>query len=596
MTRGVLRDLYFVMLLLFIAGSCAKVNSPTGGTRDKLPPVVVKSIPGNGTKNFFGKKIIITFNEYVVLDKINEKFMVSPPMVKKPVVETKGKSVIIEYEDKLHDSTTYTFYFQDAIRDLNEGNILDNYQFVFSTGSVIDSLSVTGNVYNAFTLNPPEDAIILLYRDLDFLSVTKQIPDYMSRADANGYFRIDNVRKGKYLLYALKDADNSKNFNLADEQIAFLNEPVDITPEKNYSPLKPDTLRPKPKQGKTTVPDTTVKKGEYKLILFQPEKKQRYLTSSTRNLPYQLIYTLSLPPDSMNFNFLIPGTDVKSYFIEKSREKDTIRVWLTDSTLYSQQQITTLVKYPFTDTTGKVFQKEDTVLMRFLVPRSPRARTKKVPFKISSNLMGGMLRPGQNIVFQSQTPFRTPDTSKISLYETEGKNRKNVPFSLIRDSINSCKMTMTARFNQGKNYLFIADSAAFGNLYGEQSDSSGITFSAGKNENYGKLILNINNYEGSRIIQVLDENEVILRSARMLNNGKIEFPLLDKGKCRLRIIYDLNNDGKWTTGDYMTSRQPEPVSFYPQEIEIRENFDYDQDWNLGEMNVKKLKNTRNKLR
>jgi uncharacterized protein (DUF2141 family) len=589
MERGTYSSLFYIILLFSVIAGCAKINSPSGGPKDKLPPFVVKSIPENGTKNFTGNKISITFDEYFVLDKINEKFMVSPPMTKKPLVEIKGKNLIIEYEDKLHDSTTYTFYFQDAVRDLNEGNILDNYQFVFSTGPVIDSLSVTGNVYNAFTLNAPENALVLLYRDPDFFNVTKQLPDYISKADQNGYFRIDNVREGKYLLYALKDEDNSKNFNLPDEEFAFLDNPVDITVGKNYSPVKPDTL--KPKQVKTSMPDTAIKKGEYKLILFKPEKKQRYLTSSLRNLPYHLIYTLSLPPGDMDFTFSIPGTDIKSYFIEKSREKDTVQVWITDSILYSQQQITTMIKYPFTDTTGKVFQKEDTVLMRFLAPRTTRTRAKPVPFKVSTNLTGGIIKPGYNAVFKSQTPFRIPDTSRIRLYETEGSKKGKIPFSFLRDSTSSCRIIMMARFDPGKKYLFIADSAAFGSLYGEQSDSTGITFSAGKNENYGKLMLNISNYEGSRIIQVLNNNEQILRQAVMQKNGKIEFPLLDQGKYRLRIIYDLNNDGKWTTGDYSTRKQPEPVSFYWQELEIKENLWLDQDWNVSQMNVKKLKST-----
>jgi len=592
MTRSAFRHLIHVIQFLIIVSGCAKVSSPTGGPKDKLPPVVVKCVPENGSRNFRGNKIAVTFNEYVVLDKINEKFMVSPPMNKRPQVSVRGKGIVIEYEGELHDSTTYTFYFQDAVRDLNEGNILDNYQFVFSTGPVIDSLSVTGNVFNAYTLDPPEDAVILLYRDSDRLSVTKNIPDYISKTDQNGYFRVDNIRSGKYLLYALRDQDNSRNFNLADEEFAFIDDQVEVTPEKNYLPVKPDTL--KPVQGKTSVADTAIKRGEYRLILFKPEKKSRYLTSSSRNSPYQLTYTLSLPPDTAGFDFSIPGADVKSYFIERNREKDTIQVWITDSILYSQPQITTLVKYPFTDTTGKVIQKEDSVIMRYLAPRTTRTRFRPAPFKINYSMTGGLLKPGQNITLKSQTPFRAPDTSKIRLYDTDGTARKKVPFTLLRDSISSCRITITSRFEQGKKYLFIADSAAFGSIYREQSDSTGFTFSVGKEENYGKLIMNIKNYTGTRIIQLLSENEKVLRQIVMQKDGKTEFPLLDKGKYRLRIIYDLNNDGKWTTGDYFLRRQPEPVSFYHQEVETRENFELDQDWDAGAMNVKKLRNTSTK--
>jgi hypothetical protein len=261
----------------------------------------------------------------VVLDKISEKFMVSPPMKKKPDVFTRGKSVHIKYEDQLRDSTTYTFYFQDAIRDLNEGNAINNYQFVFSTGPVIDSLSVTGNVYSALNLDPPENTMVLLYSQLEDSSVVKQLPGYITRATGNGEFRIDNVHAGTYRLYALVDADNSKNYNNRDEMFAFYDIPVQIIPEKNYLPVKKDTVTTKitkPADAKTPFIPPVI--GEYSLTLFQAEKRLHYLTSSARKQPYQLVYTLSLPPDSLKFNFSIPGVSGDKYFIEKSKNLDTI--------------------------------------------------------------------------------------------------------------------------------------------------------------------------------------------------------------------------------------------------------------------------------
>ena len=203
-----------ISTLFLLIGACAKIGNPVGGPRDRTPPVVLETIPEYGAKNFRGKSVSITFDEYVALDNINDKFMVSPPMKKKPKVIIRGKSVIVEFDEKLRDSTTYTFYFQDAIKDLNEGNILEDYQFVLSTGPVIDSLSVTGNVYNAFNLEVPEKTMVLLFRELADSFVVKHLPDYISRVDQKGYFRINNVKNGIYRLYALKDGDNSKNFNL----------------------------------------------------------------------------------------------------------------------------------------------------------------------------------------------------------------------------------------------------------------------------------------------------------------------------------------------------------------------------------------------
>jgi hypothetical protein len=338
MRERIVRRYWFLIPVSVLAFGCAKMNSPSGGPKDKEIPVIVKSVPVNGATNFTGKGIVVTFNEYVVLDNINEKFLVSPPMKKRPEITIRGKSIRIEYEDKLRDSTTYTFYFQDAIRDLNENNPINNYQFVFSTGPFIDSLSVTGNVYSALNLDPPENTMVLLYSQPDDSSVVKQIPDYITRVESNGEFRIDNVHPGAYRLYALADADNSKNYNNRDELFGFYEEPVQITPEKNFLPVKKDTVTLKPATaGKIPVKPPVI--GEYPLTLFQAPKKLHFLTSSSRKQPFQLFYALSLPPDTMKFEFSIPGASPEAYFIEKSRNHDSITVWLTDSTVYNRSQI-----------------------------------------------------------------------------------------------------------------------------------------------------------------------------------------------------------------------------------------------------------------
>jgi hypothetical protein len=600
-------DRFFLLTALFILPvACAKISAPSGGPRDKLPPVVVKSIPNTGAKNFRDKKLSITFNEYVVLDNINEKFMVSPPIRMKPRVFTKGKSVIVEFDDKLKDSTTYTFYFQDAIKDLNEGNIIENYQVVFSTGPVIDSLSITGNVYSSYNLEVPEKTQVLMFQELADSAVVKHLPDYISRVDMNGYFRIDNIHAGNYRLYALKDVDNSKNYNLPEEEFAFMNSAIEITPEKNFIPLVKDTATlikglkngTSPAVKDTTiikkavgkVPETAILNGEYQLLLFAAQKKDHYLTNSARNLKYQMIYTLSLPPDSMKFEVSIPGAGNEEYFIEKSRNKDTLKIWLSDSALYSQPQITTIVKYPFTDTLKTLGYREDTILMRYLAPRAPRAaKVKKPVLTVDANITTGYLKPGQSIVFTSQTPFSQPDTSRIYLYEIIDTTRQKVPFHLVKDSTNSCKYTLNAKLLKGKKYLFIADSASFSNIYSENSDSTGIKFSVKDPESYSKLTLNISNYKGDRIIQLLNNTEILVSESLMKKDGKLVFPLLENGLYRVRAIYDLNSDGKWTTGDFTSGRQPEPVSYYPGEIELKTGWEIEQDWDIGVKNVKDQK-------
>lgn len=592
--RSIFKCVMPVICGFILSAGCAKISSPTGGPKDKEPPEIVKSVPLNGSRNFKGNKIVITFNEYIVLDKINEKFMVSPPMATRPEISIKGKNIIIQYDEELRDSTTYTFYFQDAVRDLNEGNAIGNYQFVFSTGPVIDSLSVTGNVYNASDLNPPEATLMVLYIELEDSAFIKSLPSYIAMADNNGYFRIDNVGARKYKIYALKDVDNSKNFNLADEEIAFLDSAITVTPEKNWLPVVKDSLNLKHKN--TEAADTVILKGDYRLFLFRHQKKLHYLTSSSRSMAYKLNYTLSLPPDTIGFIFSIPGAGPDSYFVETNKTRDTIRVWITDSLLYSQQIINSVVKYPFTDSAGIIALKEDTIMMRFMTPRTTRGKPRPTPFKVASNITSGALKPGGQVVFTSQTPFREPDTSKIRLYEVDGTNRISIPYTLSRDSTNSCRILMSSNLGMNKNYIFIADSAAFGNIYGEQSDSTGNKFLVKSEEAFGKLVLNITNYSGNRIIQLLKENEEFVSELQMDKDGKAEFPLLDKGTYRVRVIYDLNNDGKWTTGDFFKKRQPEPVSYLPMNIDIKENWVHEYNWDISEKNSKKIINAPSKSR
>ncbi len=590
MNRNIFKNIIYVFLVCSLIASCAKVNTPTGGPKDKTPPKVVGSKPVNGATFYKNKKFEVTFDEYVTVENINDKLIVSPPLQKRPLVSLRGKSIVVEFEDKLKENTTYTFNFQDAIKDLNEGNVFENFKFVFSTGAVVDSLSVTGNLYNAYVLDSPEDALVMLYSNLEDSAFRKTIPDYLSRVEKNGYFRIDNIHEGTYMLYGLKEADNSKNFNAKEEEIAFLDEPVEITPGENYLPIEKDTV-PVVKTGKKTA-DLPVPTGENKLILFRHDDKLHYLTSSTRNLSYLITYTLALPPGENDFNITIPGAGENSYFTEKSINRDTLKVWLTDSMLYSQQQITTIVGYPYTDTSNTIIYRTDTIQMRYTPPRLARAdRNKRTQYSVQTNLSGS-LRPGQKIFFQSTTPLLSPDTSLIRFYEITQEGQIQIPYNFVPDTTNTCKTNLNIQLEPGKNYLYIADSAAYRNIYGEHTDSTGVKFSVKAEASFGSLALTITGYEGKRIIELLDNNEKVIRKKQMDSDGKVEFLLLDKGKYRARVIYDINGDGKWTTGDLTERRQPEPVSFYPQEIDVKNDWVIDQDWDISDKNIKKIKSVK----
>jgi hypothetical protein len=486
--------------------------------------------------------------------------------------------------------------------------VIPSFQFVLSTGAVIDSLSVTGNLFNAKNLEVPEKTVVMLHSEMADSAVTKHIPMYITRLDAGGYFRFNNVRPGKYKIYGLRETDNSNNYNLPEEEFAFMDSTILVTTEKNYiapvldtvkkviKPLKPEVKKTAKEPAKTqknakkevTPKDTIIYlKGDYSLYLFLAEKKAHYMISSKRETQHKLVYALSLPPDTMHFSFMIPGASSNGYTVERSKSNDTMKVWLTDSTLYKNTSLETILNYPFTDTLGNLAYKNDTVTMKFIPPKATRGvKKKKETLKIDYNVAGGSLKPGQSIAFTSQTPLRQPDTTKIRLYEVQQAIKKSLQYNLVKDSLISTRYILRSKFAEGKNYLLVADSASFRDIFNLVSDSIGVKFSVKLPDTYSKLTLNIKNYKGDRIIQLLDKTEKLVAEKKMKTDGKAEFTLIDPGTYRIKVIYDINGDGKWTTGDFSRKLQPEPVSYYNADLELKANWALVQDWDIGVQHTK----------
>jgi hypothetical protein len=201
--------------------SCANQGMPTGGVKDSIPPVVVKTVPGLRGTNFKGSDLRFTFDEFIIPDEISEKLVISPPMKKKPIIKMKGKTLIIEFAEDPRKETTYSLDFKDAVADNNEKNPIEDFRFSFSTGSSFDSLRVAGYVKNALNQEPIEKALVLLHRQMDYTAFIDSTPDYIGTTNKEGLFMIDNVTKGNYRLYAVMDADNSLTYNQKAEQIAF---------------------------------------------------------------------------------------------------------------------------------------------------------------------------------------------------------------------------------------------------------------------------------------------------------------------------------------------------------------------------------------
>jgi len=218
--------LFFVVVASLFGGSCANIIPPQGGPRDSIPPELLSAAPRDSTLNFRSDRITLTFNEYVDLQDVQNNLLFAPLFQNNPRVDVKGKTITVHFRDTLEPNTTYIFNFGNAIKDFNEGNVLKNYTYTFSTGPVLDSLELKGKVLLAQTGKTDSTLIVILHKNLQDSAVMKQRPMYVTKVDASGNFRFHNLPQGTFAVYALSDAGTGRKYINKTQLFAFADSPV----------------------------------------------------------------------------------------------------------------------------------------------------------------------------------------------------------------------------------------------------------------------------------------------------------------------------------------------------------------------------------
>jgi hypothetical protein len=571
--------------------SCANIGMPSGGLKDTIPPVVVRSIPANNDTNFKGNVIKVTFNELVKNQGLNEKFVVSPPVSKRPVFRMKGKTLIVELNDKLKQNTTYSLDFKDGIVDNNEGNRLRDLRLAFSTGPHIDSLRIVGFVKDAFNLEPAKNATIMLYTHKSDTLVYKTIPDFIAKTDRQGFFAATNLPADSFTVYALSDADNNLKYSPGVDSIAFLDNV--IIPSAKYFPER-DTM--------ITGPDTLVVFGKtrfypdpvYLLRFFEKGFELRLDKFDHPNRKYLDLYFTESVKDTFNIEPLNFKPKDNWKYIETSPKMDTLRVWLTDSLVYNMDTLVFKLSYLQQDSLKNFYTKNDTVKFYFTDviqktknKRKERRKVEREPasFSLSSNLKE-KFDIYSDIVISSAEPIASFDTSKVSLFIKKDTIFTPIPFKIKRDSVNKRRYIISHKWEFGSAYRLTIDSAAVRTIYNLPSNKFKNDFAIQDEEHYGKIIYNIQNVTGPTIIQLLTDSkdEVVLKSIEIDKSGEIVFQYLEPAKYLIKAIFDRNNNGKWDTGDLKKKAQPEEVIYYLSVIRVRENWDNRDTWILPSQN------------
>ena len=594
MFAGITRNMKQIIPIIVIAwfgylvftSSCANTGMPTGGPKDSIPPVLISTVPKYLETNYKGEDVRLTFDEYVVYDELSQKLVVSPPMKKKPVFKSKGKTLIVEFKEKLKDSTTYSLDFKDAVADNNEKNPYEDLRFAFSTGPVIDTLQIGGYVKNAFDLEPVEDALVLLHREHNETAFFDSIPDYIGKTNKEGYFEIRNIAKDRYRLYAIADGDNSLTYNQTGELIAFTDSL--IIPDAKLI-TRNDTII---KDGDTLAVHSDIEyyPGLQYLMLFEEETFDQYLDSYSRPAANfcSFIFSESLS-DSFQVKLLKPEPTEKWLFIESNLTNDSLTFWITDTIISKVDTLQFDLKYLVKDSTDALVCRHDTLELVYQKPKTETKQKRKkkeveeIPqITISHNIKSKGHDIFQKIILQAPEPLESFDTSMVHLYHVVDTIRTKLPIVVEQDSMSIRKFFINYPWEPEETYYFRIDSAAAKNIYGHPSRLVEQKFSIQEERYYGTITLDMQNLNGPAIVQLLSNNkdEKVLQKIQILEAGEITFPYLKPDKYKIKVIFDANKNGKWDTGYLGGGIQPERVAYYPKVLKMKGNFEFREPWRL----------------
>ena len=593
--------LFGTVLAALLLQRCANAVAPTGGPKDMAPPVVTEATPENHSVQFNGKKIEITFDEYVTLENASQNLLFSPPLATKPDVKLHNKTLVIKLKETLRPNMTYTLHFGEAIKDLHESNLFKDYVYSFSTGDHLDSLSIAGQLLDAEDKKPVEDAYVSLYaadRDnLDSLPLTVA-PDYLTKTDKEGRFNLTGLADKKYLVFALKDANSNLYFDLPNEAVAFLDTLVPAsfpwTAPPVQSPQPVDslladstmwvtdslTLMPSdslPVLPQDTVPQRVFDQNALNLTLYmftevdstQMLLEKKLVEAGLLRFVFRhparnaVLMTHEMLPDTFNL-MTVPSADYDTvwwYFTPKVKDSLWVHIKLdtliNDSSRYS---------------------------LKFKESSQRRNRKQSDKLKVSHNLIGqGGLTPGSDLILRFSEPVINYVMSDSACFRGDTVVLTDqLDFEPVGEY--GLRYRLKADIEDGVNYhIELPDSVFFG-IRGRTNDPIKLDFHRLKDDEYGNIYITVAPPEGIRqvVVQLTEESGKVFRQQTITQEEEVMFEHLPPAKYKLRALLDADGNGKWSTGNYHRRTLPETVLDYKDPLDLKAGWDIDLDevWEL----------------
>ncbi len=557
-------------------------QGPTGGLRDSLPPVYKTSNPLPNSLNFKGDKVEIEFDEYVQLKDGFEKIVVSPPTKSPFVAKAVGKKVVVEFRDTLMANTTYTVDFSNSIVDNNESNPFNEYFFSFSTGDVLDSLSMSGYLLNAKDLSPAAGVYVGAYKQHDDSVFVTKAFDRIAKTDENGRFTLRNLEPLPYRVFALNDVNSNYYFDQPGESVAFLDSvftPVMIENVRFDTIYKDsvtiDTI--KSVRSVKYLPDSIILQLFEEEIVRQSFKKAEFTSETTVELYFEN-YEKQVP-EINPVNFVSDNWAV----VEPSFTTDTIKIWLRDSNVVKLDTLRFELVYQKTDSASNFVEARDTVQLIQNRKKAKRRDDKKQTFLTCSSSKSVEVYNLPRIEWSAPVDFVQDSVVKVEVQKDTLWEK--VDFRLVADSaVNARSYLLEAEWEVGASYRLHIDSASVTDIYGNCNDKTELKFRIKNKEEYSTLKFKVQGVADSAFVELLNAKEQVKRVEK-LRNGEVFFKNVHPGEYYARLVVDSDNDGLWTTGKYIENRKPEQVYYFSKTLKLRANWDVEEDWDVKEKNV-----------
>ncbi|UII28264.1 Ig-like domain-containing protein [Fulvivirga maritima] len=566
-----MKPINFLIILLttLCIWSCANQTSPTGGPKDEEPPELVSSNPAQGEVNFKGDEIILEFNEFVKTDNPKEQILITPRVDQEYTFKYKKNRVIIEFEEPLKDSTTYSLTFREGIKDITEGNPTDNLILAFSTGSYLDSLSISGKVTNLMNNTPAKDITVSLYDSQDTVDVFNGPPIYLTKTDEEGNYKFNNLKNGLYKIYALNDKNKNLMLDSKTEAHGFRSAliPLDTNLTEIDIPILPMDVRP---------------------FEFQSARQ----SGTTFNVKYNKYiddYSI-VRADSMGTMFSnISASDPNTIELYHNFNKDSLQVIITATDTTGSTIINSVyAKFEETNRSPNEFKSESKLENVLSIDPKFKATfnfTKPIAQINTDSIY--LFLDSANIVFFKEDQF-TWNKHKTELEINYNINpelfvvedTKNVTASELYSKQSSPTESDTTKANKAPDPrpFFRSAKGTFISIENDSSSNVQSNLSFNKPDQLATVVVKIETEANSFIVQLLDTQNKVLQER--VNAKDFEFKYVKPGDHKLRVLVDVNQNGVWEAGNITKDEEPEPVIFY-KSSEGKEQFPLRANWVYG---------------